>query len=138
MPDFMQFNNRMSLGIAELDDEHKALVNLLNQLAEIIQTNRETTLSQQAREILADLALETKNHFRNEESCMERAGYTGLQEHHREHVMLCAELKIFLRELEEGSEQLDLALLQQLKHWLIGHIVTADKEFADFFHATNP
>ncbi|MES9963749.1 MAG: hemerythrin family protein [Candidatus Sedimenticola sp. 20ELBAFRAG] len=133
MPEFMQFNTRIALGIDELDNEHKALVNLLNRLAGAIQTNPKPPL-EEATEMLAELAMETKDHFRNEEACMERSSYPDLHEHHREHVMLCAELKLLMRELQDGSEQLDMDLLVQLKQWLIGHIVTADREFANFYH----
>ncbi|OOZ37585.1 bacteriohemerythrin [Solemya velesiana gill symbiont] len=131
MTDFMHFNTRMALGISELDEEHMALVTLLNRLAESVQSNPEIG-SQEAHELLIELERETKSHFQNEEAFMAKNGFTELREHQREHAMLHAELMQFMRELENGSARLDIVLLQQLREWLVGHIATTDKEFADF------
>ncbi|MET0014134.1 MAG: bacteriohemerythrin [Sedimenticola sp.] len=133
MPGFMRFNKRMALDIAELDEEHLMLVETLNRLAETLKTpSPEATLA--ALVILEELSDETSVHFRNEERFMERAGFSELQEHQREHALLRAELHQFIREIENGDEQLDMESMRQLKQWLIGHIVGSDREFANFYN----
>jgi hemerythrin len=62
-------------------------------------------------------------------------GYPELTEHHREHIMLLAELQEFIREIEEGTRQFDLDTLTSLKHWLINHVIDSDLAFARYIES---
>ena len=65
---------------------------------------------------------------------MAQAGFPGLVEHRREHRLLLAELKEFVRAIRAGHEALDICHLRALKDWFVGHVVLADREFAEFLH----
>jgi hemerythrin len=63
---------------------------------------------------------------------MREYDFPQLGEHHREHVLLLAELQEFVREIEEGRRSFDLETLTSLKHWLINHVLESDMAFARY------
>lgn len=84
-----------------------------------------------ALEELADLARE---HFRHEEDLMRAINYPDLAAHRSEHALLLAEFVEMVRDLERQSiTQLDADTLMSLHHWLVGHMVGADKDYADYY-----
>ena len=68
----------------------------------------------------------------DEEGIMRGHAYPELTEHHRDHIMLLAELQEFIRDVEEGRREFGLDSLISLKHWLINHIVDSDLAFARY------
>jgi hemerythrin-like metal-binding protein len=75
----------------------------------------------------------TRSHFHNEEQVMRDLGFPGLAEHHREHVMLLAELQDLIREIENGERQFGINTLKSLKLWQIDHVISSDREFMEYF-----
>jgi hemerythrin len=148
MDEFMVFGSSLKLHIFEVDEEHRELVSRINRIAASAglhalwhsQPNREqpsidcTLIST----LLNDLDSKVHDHFASEEAFMQEARYHDLEEHKREHLMLQAELKGFTQAVCKGEERVDTDAIIALKHWLIGHIIGADKEFAKFYHARNP
>jgi len=65
---------------------------------------------------------------------MHTIDYPGQETHLREHKMFLAELSDCLNATCGGKERLNLETLTELKHWLVGHIVDADREFAHYYH----
>ena len=139
MQSFIQSRKHLILEIPALDREHAALTAILNELAQIV---TQTAVNAEGRrripELLRQLDSETADHFQHEEGVMESIDYPALADHRREHLMLHAELKAFIKDVVEGREELGLATLNALKFWLIDHILNADKVFADYYHLNHP
>ncbi len=139
MQSFIQFRKHLILEIPALDREHATLTAILNELAQIVtQTVVDAKGRRRIPELLRQLDTDTAAHFEHEEGVMEGTGYPALAEHRREHLMLHAELKAFIKDVVEGREELGLATLNALKFWLIDHILNADKVFADYYHLNHP
>ena len=81
----MEWDDRLSVGVASIDDQHKQLIKLVNTLYQALQNG-------QGNEVLcqtyADLVDYTLTHFSHEEAMMREAGYPGAVDHCRQHADL--------------------------------------------------
>lgn len=131
MNNFLEWLDDWYLGIEEIDRQHLQLAYLFNQVATALEASSNSQLSHAVvLPLVYRLQEETRQHFKDEEEIMREHDYPWLTEHHREHVMLLAELQEFIREIEEGTRQFDYASLTALKHWLINHVIESDLAFA--------
>ncbi len=140
-----------TLGIDLMDAEHQSLVDGINQLAA-----RFTVDPAQAAEpvgvaggdtppdpsvnhvalitALEVLAEQAREHFKHEETLMRAIDYPELASHRSEHALLLAEYIEMVRDLDRQTLiHLDSETLQSLHHWLVSHMVGADKDYADYY-----
>jgi len=130
---FLEWLDEWCLGIHEIDRQHLQLAQLFNHLANSLQTTpADTSSTASTMTLVRRLLKETRQHFKDEESIMREHDYPYLVDHRREHVMLLAELRDFIREIEAGSRQFDYESLSALKHWLIHHVIDVDLAFARY------
>ena len=143
MRSFIRWRDEWLLDIEDVDREHRGLVSLLNRLAVAHccssmpagDPNRQPPRGDQVIEMLEALGEGVRRHFHNEEAVMRASGYPDYESHSYEHVTLLAEYAELMREIrQQGTQCLDLATLESLKEWLIGHIVGADQKFGRFYH----
>lgn len=124
------WNDDFSVGIQEVDEQHKDLVDLLNQLHEAI-IERHGTLA--SRNILNRLADYTRIHFTVEESLMRVVNYPEYEEHKHVHEELITQVIALQEKLDTGKAAITFELLHFLKIWLQKHIIESDKQFGQFF-----
>jgi hemerythrin len=126
---FAKWEPEYGLGIADLDREHKNLLNLLCKIhySMTVESERENIDG-----FLARLARDTKAHFGNEEKLMTDSAFPQLNEHKREHLKLLKQvmsLQIWSRSSRAASAAKDLRLI---RGWMIDHIRFADRKFSEF------
>ena len=136
----IEWRDDWSLGIPQVDGEHRELARLFNRVAGLcadagvelaVKGSKEC---EEIMDLLRELGEHVRTHFENEEVCMRDSGYPDLDDHHFEHISLQAEYTELMRELEEkGVECLDAEILANLKTWLIGHIVNSDMRFGEYY-----
>ncbi|MDE2585736.1 MAG: hemerythrin family protein [Betaproteobacteria bacterium] len=124
------WNNEFSVGIQEVDEQHKMLVGLLNQLHEAIRDHHGSDTS---RQILDRLAEYTRTHFTLEESLMRVTNYPEFPPHKQQHEELIGQIKALQEKLDSGKATISFELLHFLKIWLMKHINETDKRFARHF-----
>ncbi|NEX19776.1 hemerythrin family protein [Thiorhodococcus mannitoliphagus] len=130
LPPLIEWSQDLSVGIQEIDDQHRVLVDLLNQINEAIHSHHGSDASQA---ILKELVDYTKIHFAVEESLMRVLGYPGYGEHKARHEELIHEVEALQDKLLSGKKGLSFELLHFLKMWLTKHILTEDMSYAPFF-----
>ncbi|MCL2657662.1 MAG: bacteriohemerythrin [Betaproteobacteria bacterium] len=130
--DLFHWHDEFSIGLKEIDEQHKELVRLLNALHEAIHSHRGSAT---CRKILDSLAAYTVNHFAVEESLMRVSGYPGFESHKKDHEDLVSQVVALQEKLDAGQAKISFELLHFLKQWLMHHIVGADKRFGDYFLA---
>jgi hemerythrin len=125
------WNNSYSVGVQELDQQHKKLVATLNQL-------HQAMLSRQSREaigtLLSELVNYTKSHFTDEEQYLARTQYPKLADQKRMHASLNKQVLEFVGRYERGEIALDIHLLDFLRKWLMEHILEEDKEYGPWLN----
>ncbi|RKZ39980.1 MAG: hemerythrin [Gammaproteobacteria bacterium] len=128
----IEWSDELSVGIQEIDEQHKVLVNILNELNAAIKTGRSFDI----RVKLLDKIIEyTKTHFIVEESLMRILGYPKYEEHKQQHEILMVQVlehRVKMTSLE-GSSLSSYDLLFFLRHWLSEHIMKSDKEYEPYF-----
>ncbi|MBI4848457.1 MAG: bacteriohemerythrin, partial [Nitrospirae bacterium] len=72
----------MSVNVKEIDDQHKKLISLINELHEGIQSGEEKNI---LGDVLEELINYTRYHFSAEERRMKQFSYIGYLEHKIEH-----------------------------------------------------
>jgi hemerythrin len=128
----LPWNQGFSVFIKKFDDQHKQLVNLINQLhdAMIVGKGREAL-----GEILQSLAEYTSNHFRDEEMLMKLHGYDGYEDHKKEHNMLIVQVKEKLESFRQGNNIVTHDVMSFLRNWLTQHIMDVDKKYGPFLNS---
>ncbi|MFA7281642.1 MAG: bacteriohemerythrin [Sterolibacterium sp.] len=121
----MKWKEQYSIGIQEIDQQHKKLLDFFSQLEHAIEGKAKWT----------DVILtvyELKNyatfHFEFEEALLRMYGLAGLEDHAQEH-------QSFFRnfdELERRSPDYVVAedMMAFLENWLVHHILSTDRGYA--------
>lgn len=130
MVKFIEWSNELSVGIEEIDAQHKVLVNLLNQIHEAIQQRHGAEVTNQ---IIEQLGEYTRIHFAVEESLMRILHYPEYERHKEEHDKLIEQLNAFRAKLAEGKASISFELAHFLKIWLTKHIMEGDKRYSPYF-----
>lgn len=114
------------IGNAEIDDQHRTLMQLAEQFNTAIKAHRPAP---EIARRFDELVEYTRFHFATEESWMERHDYPGLADHRRQHAGLIEEVGHIRERLAQGGE---LVVLQTIKDWLVGHIASSDRAMGRF------
>jgi hemerythrin-like metal-binding protein len=129
----MIWTEKMSVGVEVLDDDHKILVEMLNQLNDGITAG----LRRAALEDVIDGMLKhTKVHFAREERFFVQTGFPGGDAHKAEHDLLARRVMNLQSRFENGQPlQLSLEAMNFLKSWLTDHIQGPDMEYRQYLNA---
>lgn len=130
---FSEWSDEFSVGVEEIDREHKRLLAVLNNLHDAVQAGG-------AREVLGkvmdELLLYVAYHFAHEEELFLRTGYPGFERHRLQHRALTITVKEIYEDFQlSDSEALPGQVLLFLKHWLYDHIMGSDRAFGMYFNA---
>lgn len=124
----MQWNEDLSVGIDEIDKQHRILLDYFNLLLDAISMGGRWS---DMHFPLMQLREYATTHFGKEESLMLMSDYPGTEEHIDSHRKIIKGLDDLEKEsLNKNLSDEATALLQ---HWLLGHIMHADKEYARHF-----
>ena len=129
MKKLVEWNDELSVGLEEIDSQHKMLVQLLNSLHEAIVTGKD---DKQIARTLHELRQYTVIHFAVEESLMRIFDYPDYENHRHHHQELTKQVVDLQRKLKTGEEKLSMEVLHFLRHWLTYHIQGDDKKYAPF------
>jgi hemerythrin-like metal-binding protein len=123
----MTWRSEYSVGVEALDNQHKGLMRILNEL-------HAASMRGKAREvagpILSQLVSLASEHFSNEERLMESAGFPGLATHRAEHQKLSGKVREFVSRHEKGDATVYTQLLYFMRDWLNKHMQNEDQEYA--------
>ena len=131
MAEFVQWSDAISVGIQEIDEQHKRLVALLNELFDVMVTDSPDRDSV-ARKTLEELFDYTAVHFAVEESLFRIFDYPGYEYHKQKHDLLKSELAEISKRIQAGEKRIDSTLLIFMKNWITGHITNEDKSYSPY------
>jgi len=130
---FMVWNDRLSVGVEAVDDDHKVILSLINELYDAILAGNGCD---RLRSILDHLANHLECHFNLEESLFGRIAYPDAQAHKQEH----ERFRVWMRDTRERLGNYDLPaptleVMTFLKDWLFDHFLHYDQGFAPYLKA---
>ena len=130
MKEFISWSDELSVGLQEIDEQHKILINLINRLFNeaILHKADKTVISA----ILEELVQYTIVHFAVEESLFRIFDYPDAETHQAHHDKLKQEVSSFQKKFAGGAV-IDIELMNFLRKWLTHHIMMDDKKYTPFF-----
>ncbi len=125
-------DEKLSVYIKGLDNQHKYLVNTLNSLYHATVAGEGYRV---LRDILSRLVEYTKFHFCSEEILMEKYDYPRdkFEKHVREHNSFVAAASGFRERYEKGEAELTIDVFKFLAHWVETHIARTDRDYGEYF-----
>jgi hemerythrin-like metal-binding protein len=129
MVDYFEWLDSYSVGVEQIDADHKQLFGMLNRVVHVVGDRQDLDA---AHAILDELLDYTIYHFNHEEILLKRAGYPGFEEHRAIHDRLVRKLVVFTRDFRQQSlEAVDVANF--LINWLLKNVLQQDAQFAPHF-----
>ncbi len=127
--DSIQWSRWMSVGIEELDDDHRVLVNIVNKLG--ADENRGSP--DVIESILDELIRYTKDHFAREEAHMAQANYPTFAAHKALHDALTRNVESYRERFhaQRGTITGD-EVFEFCADWLGQHILKEDTRFGAY------
>ncbi len=123
----MTWSSKYSVGVEGIDNQHKALMNVLNEL-------HAASMRGKAQEVAGPLIQQivsvAKEHFATEERLMESIGFPGLAAHRAKHQELSAKFRELVSRHEKGDASVYIQLLYFVRDWQTKHMQTEDQEYA--------
>lgn len=127
--ELMRWDSSLQLGISQIDDQHKQLVGMINDLHRAMKQRQTMVVT---GGILERLVSYTVFHFDVEEKLFQKHNYPELSEHKKVHENLVAKVKDFKTKVEQGDATISMELMDFLKDWLVSHIKGTDKKYVPF------
>lgn len=125
-----KWDEKYSVKVHEMDDQHKRLFDLINQLHEAMHSGKGNAA---LAEILKGLKDYTITHFGAEEKYMEKIHYSGISEQKKQHLIFIKKIEEYVNDLESRKLGLSIEVLNFLRDWLINHIQLMDQKYSEDF-----
>lgn len=126
----LEWDDKYSVGVVEINNQHKHMFATINSLLEIINTN---TPGEKLNEIIDDLIKYKKLHFETEEKYFKEFNYEGTQEHEAKHNEFTQNFIALRAEYPENTIEFAFKLVNFLEDWLINHLINMDQKYVKCF-----
>ena len=131
---FYVWDEKLSVGVHVLDEDHKVLINLINELHEGITEGHGT---ERLGTVLDKLIDYVKEHLTREEELMDKASYPYYDDHLATHAVFAERFTELQKRYNKGQfEALSTEALEFLKEWLNSHILVTDKKYQKYLNAS--
>lgn len=127
----LTWNDKYSVNVKEIDDQHKKLIALLNDLHSAMQEGKGKDVMSAVLKGLVDY---TAYHFSAEEKYMRQFDYPGYAQHKAEHDHFVRQVLDFQQKFEAGKTSVTLDVIKFLNGWVTGHIKGTDRQYGPFFN----
>lgn len=124
---YWNWDSSLSIGVEVIDEQHKRIIDYINELDVISQEKNPTKL----QHVLTELVDYTITHFTFEEEMMSNANYPFSSAHKKVHEAFTKRIASYQDRLKSG-EDISQDLMNELKIWLTNHIKKDDKDYAPF------
>jgi methyl-accepting chemotaxis protein/hemerythrin len=125
----MEWNSALEVGHERIDADHRALVEVLNQLRAAMAQGKDQADIDKVLNFLMDY---TVTHFQAEESLMVQHRFPGASAHFAAHAELVLKLSDLIGDYRSGKPMLSADIQVFLESWLLEHILGPDMEFGGF------
>ncbi len=120
------FTKDCLIGVSEIDDEHKRLFELINEVDSATKAGGDSIFTAMA--LITELKQYAINHFAHEEAYMEKINDPELDRQRKEHAVFVERINSYaLADVTDESAATTIyELLEFLSRWLMGHILGSD------------
>jgi hemerythrin len=125
--DYFQWSDALSVGNSLIDQDHKELVTLVNELHQAVQDGKS---GETLGSILQALFTYTQEHFQREELLMEHINYADIDAHLAQHKKLIDQVLVLQDAFERGRMEVASNTAELLRYWLTHHIMRTDRKLS--------
>jgi len=133
---FVAWDDSFSVGIEHIDNQHKELVKMVNDLYKACKMGALSEDIVYLRTVSKALEY-ARVHFADEEKYMGIVSYPELAEHKKQHEDFVVEIKNSIKLFEYGKAA-PIEMANFLKDWLLNHIAISDKKYAPYLAKLDP
>lgn len=126
------WDDTMSVGVSELDEQHKKLISLINEAYEAIQRHDEHLMT----ELLDKMRAYAKEHFATEEAYMKRYDFPAFEHHKVLHAKFNNDVDEFRKKRFDKTNLSQIFVY--LSRWLTAHIMDEDKQYTSYMPNESP
>ena len=126
---------KYSLGIKELDEQHRHFFEMVNEIIKLTGENKIATRNLLFK--ISDFNNYSTYHMMTEEDIFNRYEYPETKEHIEAHNTYRLRMKEFIYEAEKDdaeAKKIALDLASFAGSWLINHIMDVDQRYVKFMH----
>src|SRR3989339_1692924 len=125
----VEWDERYSVGVNELDEQHRGLFSIFYTLLEVRSTQQSL---QEVADALAKLKAYTYNHFKLEEKYMAECDYPDLEDHRQIHNDFRQTIESFCSDILAAQKINRAELISSLYDWLVTHICSCDQQYKTY------
>jgi hemerythrin len=128
---FFEWSDKFSVHIKEIDEQHKKLVAMLDELYVAMEAGQGSDV---LGKILMEMVDYAGTHFSYEENLMLQHDYPEYIKHRAEHDVFVAKVSDLLQRYEKNPNVLSVETGIFLKKWLTNHIMGSDQLYAPWLN----
>jgi hemerythrin-like metal-binding protein len=126
---YMNWNQNLSVGVNEIDSQHKQLIQMVNDFYSGINDNDEKALGK----LLTSLVEYAVYHFQTEEKYMDKFNYADTANHKKEHRLFVEKASDVKKRFVDGQLVLSVEITNFVKEWIVKHVMGSDKKYSNCF-----
>ena len=119
----VEWNDNFSVGVPDIDHEHRQLIELINELYANLQADHET---EDVLAFFGEIHAGISAHFALEERLMRESGYAEYQAHKEEHERLLDDIRDLMDEYAADKTLDEEDMSRRLQSWFSNHFKTMD------------
>ncbi len=130
--DFIQWSDVFSVNVKLIDEQHKQLFRMINDLHGAWKENKPREV---IGNIFGGLLDYTDRHFKQEQELFNKYGYPETPAHMEAHRSLVGKVVDIKNKFDKGELTVDAEVMNFLKNWLNNHILRVDKKYSAFLNS---
>jgi len=130
--ELITWSKTLSVGVKIIDDQHKGLVNLINEMFNHV-TGDKVQEYIYFTKVMNKALQYIETHFATEEQLMIVTKFPAYADHKREHNKFVLTVSDYIKDNESGKKVTLSGFIKFLKDWILSHIAVRDKQYFDYF-----
>jgi hemerythrin len=131
-PVLVEWNERYSVGIPKIDEQHKELLRLTNELYASCLKDNDDDAKARFKSTIGAIVNYVSEHFGAEERLFQRIKYPRYAEHKQEHDNFVKKVLEQVKEFSDGKNFVPNNFVRFLKDWILSHIAMSDKLYSEY------
>ena len=127
----IEWEEKYSVGVEEIDNQHKKMFAAINELLDSLEASN---TNEHIENIIKSLVEYKMFHFATEEKYFKEFNYDGAEDHIAKHHEFNEKLKALQEKYPVYEPAFAYELIDFLEDWLIDHLMVVDQQYVKCFH----